>query len=442
MKFLKTVLVILALLISLTQSGCRKSEFLAEEPEQVYTDYGQGTGTVTWKKDKIHLIEGLVFVNDGQTLTIEAGSVIRFRAGQGENASALIVARGGKIIAQGSPGEPIIFTSEKDDLQGSVDKSTGGLWGGLIILGDAPVNHKTGEGYIEGIPQAEPRGFYGGLNSNDNSGVLKYVSIRYGGTNIGEGNEINGLTLAGVGRGTEIDYLEVFSNSDDGIEIFGGNVNLRHIVVSGCGDDAVDYDLGWSGQGQFWLLQQENYRGDNLIEAGGGVNPVNALPYSLPEIYNITCIGNGKTGAGYFVKFERNAGGYFANSVFLNNQYGISLEATDLLHDSYNQFKKNKLKFLHNLFFDVGENTPETIFGLQGIYTDIQRLEWVNHFMAGYNNISDPKINFREGSFVPREKIKGNLTSLAGPWFQMVDFTGAFGESNWIEDWTLLSEGW
>ncbi|HEY9114111.1 MAG TPA: hypothetical protein VIN10_05385, partial [Bacteroidales bacterium] len=150
-----------------------------------------GTGTTTWTSNNIYILNGLVFVNDGQTLTIEPGTVIKGKAGQGENASAFIVARGGKIMAEGTAEKPIIFTAEADDLQGSVPDLDNGLWGGVIILGKAVLNTVPAVQQIEGIPTTEARGSYGGNDDNDNSGVLKYVSIRHGGTDIGEGNEIN-----------------------------------------------------------------------------------------------------------------------------------------------------------------------------------------------------------------------------------------------------------
>jgi len=420
--------------------GCRKGDYLVDEDKVAYSDYGQGTGTVTWSKNISYLIEGRVFVNDGQTLTIEAGTVVRFRAGQGENASALIVARGGKINARGTPDAPIIFTAEKDDLKGSVENDASGLWGGLIILGNAPVNLQGGEGFIEGIPFYEPRGYFGGYDTEDNSGVLKYVSIRHGGTNIGEGNEINGLTLAGVGRATEIDYVEIASNADDGIEIFGGTVNLRHIVVSGCGDDAFDYDLGWSGFGQFWLAVKSNFNGDNLVEASGGSNPIHGLPNSLPVIFNSTFIGNGNKGSGYIVKFDRNAGGIFANSIFLNSNHGVIIEATNLIHDSFNQFQNLNLAFKNNLFYAVGGSTPHSIFEIFGNFGPNEMARWQNHFLQGNNLIADPKIDYQNRKFSPEQKIKGDFAPVPSSWFQIVDFKGAFGESNWIEGWTLLDK--
>lgn len=419
--------------------SCRKSDYILEDSDETISDAGFGTGTVTWTKDKSYILEGFVFVNDGQVLTIEPGTVIRFRAGQAENASALIVARGGKIIAEGTPAEPIIFTSESDDLNGSVAKDERGLWGGLILLGNAPINIDGGEGSIEGIPLAEPRGIYGGTNENDNSGILKYVSIRHGGTNIGEGNEINGLTLGGVGNETEIDYVEVISNEDDGVEIFGGTVNLQHMVVSGCGDDLFDYDLGWSGNGQFWLGAQLNLPGDNLIEAGGGTNPVYGIPNSLPNLFNLTLIGSGKSSNGLCATFEKNAGGVVANSIFMTKDKGIAIEVTDQEHDSYKQWKNGNLGIKNNVFYEVANSTPESIFKLNGIFTPEIENEWQASFNTSKNEVRDPKIDIESGSFVPEEKVKGDMLDYPLPWFQIVDFKGAFGEDDWIQGWTLLA---
>jgi hypothetical protein len=425
------------LLVILIFAGCRKSDYILESSTGFFRDDVSGTGTVTWTKTNEYYLEGLIFVNDGQTLTIEAGTVVRFRTGQAENASALIVARGGKIIVNGTREEPVIFTVEGDNLQGSVAKESGGLWGGLIILGNAPVNVGGGEARIEGIPFFEPRGIYGGNNEDDNSGVLRYLSIRHGGTNIGEGNEINGLTLGGVGSATEINYIEVISNNDDGIEIFGGTVNLRHIVISGCGDDSFDYDLGWSGNGQFWLGVETGFVGDNLIEAGGGTSPVIGTPNSLPAIYNATLIGNGETGNGACAVFERFAGGVIANSVFVDTRFGIILEVTDGKNDSFSQWKYQKLDIRNNLFYNVG-TAGNSVFELSGVYTEDMENEWADYFNAGENSTGDPEINPGAGEFVPRNKLSENLSDYPSSWFQLVDFKGAFGEDNWIEGWTLL----
>ena len=296
MRYVKSIdkpstLTLLTLLTLLTVfSACRKSDYIIES-ESTITDQGGGTGTVTWTRDISYMLNGLVFVNDGQILTIEAGTVIRARTGQGSLASALIVARGGTIIAEGDKLNPIIFTAEGDDLEGSVPVEARGLWGGLIILGNATINTESGEDLIEGIPISEPRGVYGGYDDDDNSGILRYISIRHGGTDIGEGNEINGLTLGGVGRQTIIDHVEVISNADDGVEFFGGFANCKNLVVSFCGDDAFDMDQGYHGKGQFWLGINST-DSDKCAEIDGGLQPVPSLPDNHPLLYNATLIGN------------------------------------------------------------------------------------------------------------------------------------------------------
>jgi hypothetical protein len=421
-------------------AGCRKSDYYIEDTVFGLRDDGSGTGTVTWTKNKEYLLEGSVFVNDGQVLTIESGTVVRFRSGKAENASALIVARGGKIIANGTKEEPIVFTSEHDDLKGSLAKDERGLWGGLIILGNAPINLKSGESRIEGIPYFESRGIYGGSDEDDDSGILRFVSIRHGGTNIGEGNEINGLTLGGVGNKTVIEFVEVISNADDGVEIFGGTVNMKNIVVSGCSDDAFDYDLGWSGNGQFWLGIENDFVGDNLIEAGGGVNPVIGFPNSLPNIFNATLISNGNTGNGALAVFDRFAGGVIANSILLNDPNGILLQATDGRNDCYSQWKNGRLDIRNNLFYQVAVETGDPVFKLAGVFTPEMENEWAAHFDAGQNETGNPGIDVESGNFVPNPKITGTLSNYPSSWFQQVDFKGAFGEDNWIEGWTLLAE--
>ena len=216
------------------------------------------TTNTTWTSDKIYELGGRITVANGATLTIEPGTIIKGQAGTGPNATALLVARGSKLIAEGTPNKPIIFTSVADEINPddievgvfsspNLDPTVNGLWGGIIILGYAPISASTTESQIEGIPTSDQNGLYGGNNSNDNSGILRYVSIRHGGANIGSGNEINGLTLGGVGTATVIDNVEVVSNQDDGIEFFGGTVNATNIVVWNVGDDAIDTDQGWSG---------------------------------------------------------------------------------------------------------------------------------------------------------------------------------------------------
>ena len=221
------------------------------------------TADATWSADKVYILGGRISVVDGVTLTIEPGAIIKGEAGTGPNATALLIARGAKLMAEGTAAAPIIFTSVADELTSddikngnfaspNLDPDISGLWGGLIVLGKAKISASNDDGelsevQIEGIPTSDPNGLYGGNEDGDNSGVLKYISIRHGGSNIGEGNEINGLTLGGVGSGTVIENIEVVANQDDGIEWFGGTVNVKNVVVWNAGDDGIDTDQSWAG---------------------------------------------------------------------------------------------------------------------------------------------------------------------------------------------------
>ena len=212
----------------------------------------------TLSSDKIWLIKGRVVVGEGATLTIPAGTVIKAEPGSGADASTLIIARRGKIDAKGTASKPIIMTAKADNIQAdgtypstgaSLTVNSRGLWGGLLVLGKAPSSFKgdVSELQIEGIPVSDTNGLYGGSVSDDNSGTMQYISIRHGGAEIGEGNEINRLTLGGVGSGTVIEHIEVIANVDDGIEFFGGTVNASYLLVWGQGDDALDIDQANSG---------------------------------------------------------------------------------------------------------------------------------------------------------------------------------------------------
>ncbi|RLD86265.1 MAG: hypothetical protein DRJ02_08960, partial [Bacteroidetes bacterium] len=313
-----TIIMLLGIILSI--SSCKKgddtpeldpnaTEFITNGNTVTVIDHGKGTGTMTFTRDKIWILSNLVFVNQGQTITIEAGTIIKGKPGQGENASALIVARGAKIQAEGTVNKPIIFTAEADDLHGSVSKTAKGLWGGVIILGAARMNTVPDKMNIEGIPTTEPRGEYGGSNDEDNSGVFKYVSIRHGGTNIGADNEINGLTLGAVGNKTVIEHIEVFANNDDGYEWFGGTVKTKYLISAYCKDDAFDWDQGYRGEGQFWLAVQDPDDGDRLGELDGADDPENGTPLGGGTVYNATFVGRGADAGKKTLTFRANGGG-------------------------------------------------------------------------------------------------------------------------------------
>lgn len=216
------------------------------------------TSDQTWEDGKTYILAGRIAVEAGATLTIEPGVIVKGEAGTGSNATALLVARDANIEANGTAQQPIIFTSVADEITpemvdngnfGSPNLTSDqrGLWGGVLVLGNAPISASSDPASIEGIPSTDENGLYGGNSPDDDSGTLNYVTIRHGGANIGSGNEINGLSLGGVGTGTTIKNIEIVANQDDGVEWFGGTVNVTNVLVWNNGDDAIDADQAWTG---------------------------------------------------------------------------------------------------------------------------------------------------------------------------------------------------
>lgn len=203
-----------------------------------------------WKCDKQYLLKGFVYVTAGHTLTIDAGTIIK---GDLDTKGTLIIERGAKIYVEGTVSSPVIFTSNQ-----AVGSRQPGDWGGLIVCGAAPINFLSGEQQVEGGPRSK----YGGSNPADNSGRIKFCRIEFSGIPFSPNNEVNGLTLCGVGNATEIDYVQVSFNGDDSYEWFGGTVNAKHIVSLGCVDDDFDTDFGYTGMNQFCVGLRDPYGND------------------------------------------------------------------------------------------------------------------------------------------------------------------------------------
>ncbi|RIA10914.1 hypothetical protein OE09_2794 [Flavobacteriaceae bacterium MAR_2010_72] len=329
---MKNVFLTLLVALSLLLTGCFKDDdtpIIIEEITIINNGDG-GTGSTgntvavtgaitqntTWTNDKIYVLNQKVVVDNGAILTIQEGTIIKGSPGTGSLASALIIARGSKINAVGSATQPIIFTSTSDNIQigqkagTNLNQNDRGLWGGLIILGKAPCSFSNDvvETQIEGIPADDAFGLYGGTDPADNSGVLQYVSIRHGGALIGEGNEINGLTLGGVGTGTVINNIEVVANVDDGVEFFGGTVNVSNILVWAQGDDAIDIDQAYSGTIHNSVVILGDFS-DHAFEIDG---PEGSATGSF-TIQNATIIGNTVTSNGEYADYRSGAMGTTKN---------------------------------------------------------------------------------------------------------------------------------
>lgn len=410
---------------------------------------------VTWTSNNEYLLDGLVFVEDGAVLTIDQGTVIRGKAQPttGDNTSALIIARGGKIMANGTASQPIIFTAEVDNLSDPTDllPSDRGLWGGLLILGYATINTATGVGQIEGIDPNEPRGQYGGgdlpggPDDHDDSGVLRYVSIRHGGAEIGAGNEINGVSFGAVGDQTVVDYVEVFANLDDGFEWFGGTVHCKHLVSAFNADDGFDYDEGFRGKGQFWFVIQGEDDGDRCAEQDGGTNPEDGTPFAIPMLANVSYIGGGLNtvnNGSQLMIFRDNAGGKYYNSIFTEyNAAGITIEDLTSGEDSRARLEAGDLVLKNNIWWNFVGNTLSDI-APQGFVAD--------SLAANMNQIVDPQLlsisRTNDRGLDPRPAANGPAASgamaLSDPFFTNVPYYGAFDPNTvpWIRGWTALDQ--
>lgn len=309
------------------------------------------TTSTTWTANNTYNLTTQVFVRPGATLTIQAGTVVASTPSPNGSGS-LAVTRGGMIMVQGTATDPVIMTSTNDTATWTADPShpTGGdpktgtwreaanEWGNLTIMGQAYISENATVGNVntpnannvasmEGLTAAfpgDPDVLYGGGNDNDDSGSIHYLSLRYGGRVLGLANELNGLSLGGIGRATDISHVEIMNNVDDGIEIWGGTVNVSNFSIWNIGDDSFDIDQGWRGKAQFGLIvqgysldaSQGSGVGDNGFETDGAEDS-DWLPVTTASIYNCTFIGQPFDGDGA-TAWRDNARVQYRNCIFMD----------------------------------------------------------------------------------------------------------------------------
>lgn len=363
-------------------------------------------GSLILPAGKTYLIRGEVSVNSGGVLTIEPGVTLKGHADT-STLNYLVVRQGGRIYADGTPTRPIVFTGPEPVI---------GSWGGVAIAGYSTCN--DGDCSFEANPDIK----YGGNDLHDNSGILRYVRIEYAGIAISENSEFNGLTLLGVGDGTTLEYVQVDSGKDDAFEWFGGSVNGRYLVASNVGDDAFDFDQGFSGKLQFLL----NWQGDNTdigsdsngIESDNDVDAHDKLPRTLPQISNITLVGSegGRSG----IRIRRGSDGLYSSLVatgFQNYTIGVDDAATLALPHS-------TLSFTNSFFGPSGLGTVQA-----------NTVDWLAGFTG--NRDGDPKLN----GFLPAadSPLLTGGQSLSDPYFRPTSYVGAFAgpHDNWTAGWTV-----
>lgn len=435
-------------------------------------------GIVELDSSKEYLLTEVVYVS-GTTIKIPAGTVIRgvegLKVGSTvtQEPGTLVITRTGQIDAVGTPANPIIFTDEFDPTPKTApqaplvnDVLQTGFWGGVIILGNAPTNNDQsssnallvpGTDFIEGLVEPNPteqnpdlRGIYGGDRPHDNSGVMRYVSIRNGGFNLSASNEINGLTMGGVGAGTVLEYIEVIAGQDDGFEWFGGTVNSKYLLSAYNNDDAFDYDQGFSGLGQFWAVVQA----DNGVDGdkGGefdGDDQAGAKPYAVPVIYNMTVIG----GKGGQIDYDANAGGGLFNSIILASGNGTSL---DLNGTCGAQVTAGNLQIRSNIWHLDVDNLGAETAAAHGDSADADAVlasdnAFSNPFLGGANyavmgSTGVAKKRYEVGGVYLKPSAFGDVISdlepYIGSFFDAVNYKGAFSPSltPWTAGWTVPAQ--
>lgn len=390
---------------------------------------GAITANTTWNESTKYLLKGFVYVESGATLTIEPGTII---LGDKSSKGTLIIKPGAKIIARGTAVKPIVFTSAQ--AKGSRNY---GDWGGIILLGKAKVNKTPAT--IEG----ENISTFGGSDDADNSGVLKYVRIEFAGIAFETDKEINGLTLGGVGSGTEIDYVQVSYSGDDAYEWFGGSVNAKHLIAYRTLDDDFDTDWGYSGKVQYAFSLRDpavadqcscsdsnGFESDNDA-AGSEANPQTSATFANVSIF----MGNGIVDKKYrsALRIRRNSAISVYNSAFIGGwvaKGGLELEGTA----SQANFVNGKSDYAGLL---VSGMTKAIVTGDETKLKDASRL---NQFgvatdnlglNTGYNNLlAKPSVAITAGS----KLLTAGVSLPSG--FEANKQIGAFGTSDWTESWT------
>ncbi len=386
--------------------------------------------TQTLTADTKWILNGIVSVPDGAVLTIEPGTII---AGDKASLGTLVVQRGGKIVAEGTAASPIVFTSNLP-----AGEREAGDWGGLVLLGKAPINEAGGEAEVEGFQDPQ---LFGGDDPNDSSGSLKYVRIEFSGVEISDGNEINGLTLGGVGKGTTIDFVEVQNTLDDCYEFFGGTVNVSHLVCYRNGDDGFDFDSGYTGSLQFLFLQQDPSTADdtNGLEADNDKDDPTVTPVTNPKISNITLCGqNGdQPKQQYGFLFRRGFHGTVVNAIVAGFEAGVDIrDAPDTDVDVSHTL------FLGNTVEDVAyvEDAPATDMGNPDEDDDggLDEIAWFNEGEGNATEGPDMSGCFADSpSPAPAAMIPGG-TPVGDGADTAATYVGAFKDAsdNWMEGWT------
>ena len=400
------------------------------ESRPVRVIQGRITSTVTLTADTIYVLRGAVFVADGGVMHIEAGTLI---AGELATLGTLIVERGGRLNAVGTATAPIVFTSDQP-----VGTRNRGDWGGLIINGRAPVNVPGGVAIGEG-----DTGEYGGDDPDDNSGILRYVRVEFAGIEFSPDNELNGIAFQGVGRGTEVDYVQVKMNRDDGVEFFGGTVDIKHAVLTAIRDDSLDWTFGWIGRVQYLIAQQRGDDADMGIEADNNDINNNLLPRANPTIYNMTLVGDPTTRFGnesnIGMVLRRGTATTIRNAIVMGFKgWGLDISGSA----SIAQGQEGALTIRHSIFFGNGQTRAGAQFSPSSVpFMNDASVQVVDPGLVDPFNLEVP--DFRPAGLAT--PAGGQLAPAVPPndgFFEYAPFIGALSPDpslDWTAGWTDYS---
>ena len=414
------------------------SEFpqITDKPIYRLTQDTTFTADVTLTNDAHWILNGRTAVGndraDATTLYVQAGTTLIGETGD----DFLVVRRGSQINANGNATAPITMTSIQDVTGGETNI---GQWGGLVLLGNAPANScgdQQGETTPEelancGVSAEGDAGQFGGDISDDNSGVLRYIVVKHAGKTLGNGDELNGISFAGVGSQTKVEYIQVHQNLDDGVEFFGGTVNVRNIVLTDIGDDAFDWSFGWTGRAQNIYIQQSAVEGDNAIEADNSEFDSNATPLTKPLISNVTIVGADGTNG---VRLRAGTAGVLRNVVITGpDGYSNCLRVGS---DSVANAESGDLSIENSVVACNEDNN----FGSEAIAGgNVQ--SWFEG-QTGNQTLTATNLSLATDGYTPKSSSPllgaGVDTSGLDSFFTKTDYIGAFdGDNNWMEGWTV-----
>lgn len=408
-------------------------------------------GTTTWTNNNIYILSGFVKVTANDTLVIQPGTIIK---GDLVTKGSLIIERDGFLNAQGTAEQPIVMTSQKAAGQRSY-----GDWGGLILCGraavNAPANAGNGTAAGEAIVEGGVGSIYGGganPDPNDNSGIISYLRIEFGGIPFQPNSEINGLTLCGVGNGTTIDHVQVSYCGDDAFEWFGGNVNVKNIIAYRNWDDDFDTDFGYRGNVQFALSVRDpqiaDQSGSNGFESDNDASGSTATPNTQPHFSNVTIAGpllfNSTINGNYkrALHLRRRTECSPMNSVYAGYPVGLLIESTSTQANATGgalRFKNNVLAQMTDTLATVTTANPNNInagFNITNFFASNNNANYNAGTDLGWNSISLTNPNFTlQPTSVLATGADFTDAYLQDAFFTPVDYRGAFGQEDWTSCW-------